>query len=1018
MYLSKLEIIGFKSFAQRTTVSFNEGVTSIVGPNGSGKTNIVDAIRWCLGEQKSITLRSDKMENVIFNGTNSKKPMGMAEVSLTIQNNKGILPTEYSEVTITRRIFRSGESEYLLNKNICRLKDITNLFMDTGMGSNAYSVIEFKMIETILSNKADERRTMFEEAAGVNKYKLRRRLALRKLDEVKSDLVRVNDIVDEIGKKVNSLERQAKKADKYNKISSTLRKLELNLSERELALFNLQKQEAKQKKDGNFQKKILIESELSKLENDLKTVKIKLTGIEKELENKRAELSSSTEKIFTVQRNISVKEERKNSLEKNVERFRQELEELNLQLTETEDFIRENDVIINEFNRSVSLKETEKQKNRNTLDNYVVELEEKRNQLKNRSGISLNKFKEITNKENELSNLQNLLESKNNAIAKLNNRIQTLTNNIAKTVGFIEELNQEKSETENKLSEAENIYTLKQKEKEELEKKLNSLKEKELEDKGLINNIKDKIGFIQDLIDNLEGVSNGAKALLENNAWSSGNAFLVAHIGNSKEKFRFAVEISLKNYLNNILVESLDDLKNGIEYLKNNRSGKASFFITTYKTTQKKTLIDQIEQFLLNKKITKLQKENGFIGWATEFIQTENKWKPFFEKMLFQTAIVDSLDNAISLSQKYPKFNFATLDGDYIDNTGNVVGGSEPKLNDSLFGRKQLLEELKNEFPKREEELKKLKNEIGAVEEKINNINLKVLSERGRLLVNDLANVEKQIAQLEFEEKKASDDIEKARSEVHNLAVESNRLDTQINELRTSLEIKKDEKLKIDGKREILENEFNKFELEFNTLMSNQNNLNLEIERLKGEKKNAENAIKRAEESIMMIKKSISKRKYDITSSNEEIDSLRNIIEEKQIEYEQLEQGKAALQKEENDIDLKFNNIRFQITEIENKQNTLRQDRELLSDEIHNFDMSLRELGIKISNLIESIHENYSFNIELKSFDDLDIFDFKGRTDEVHILKQQVKNLGPINLLAYSEFEEEKERLAFLTNQR
>ena len=249
MYLSKLEILGFKSFALKTVINFNEGMTSIVGPNGCGKTNIVDSIRWVLGEQRSGTLRSDKMENVIFNGTGARKPMGMAEVSLTIHNNKGILPTEYTDVTITRRIFRSGESEYLLNKNICRLKDITNLFLDTGIGANAYSVIELKMVETILSNKADERRTMFEEAAGVNKYKLRRRLALRKLDEVKADLTRVNDIVTEVEKKVNSLERQAKRADRYNRISTTLRELELNLAEREFALFHFQKAEALKLKD-------------------------------------------------------------------------------------------------------------------------------------------------------------------------------------------------------------------------------------------------------------------------------------------------------------------------------------------------------------------------------------------------------------------------------------------------------------------------------------------------------------------------------------------------------------------------------------------------------------------------------------------------------------------------------------------------------------------------------------------------------------------------------------------------
>ena len=263
-----------------------------------------------LVNKKAVHLRSDKMENVIFNGTANKKPMGMAEVSLTIENNKGILPTEYSEVTITRRIFRSGESEYLLNKNLCRLKDITNLFMDTGIGANAYSVIELKMVETILSSKAEERRTMFEEAAGVNKYKLRRRLALRKLDEVKTNLNRVNDIVSEVEKKVNSLERQAKKADKYNKLSTTLRELELDLSEREFALFNFQKDEAKLKKEENFKRKVSIESELAKLDEEIKKIKEELSGKEISLKSKRAEVTLQTEKIYNIQKNISVNEER------------------------------------------------------------------------------------------------------------------------------------------------------------------------------------------------------------------------------------------------------------------------------------------------------------------------------------------------------------------------------------------------------------------------------------------------------------------------------------------------------------------------------------------------------------------------------------------------------------------------------------------------------------------------------------------------------------------------------------
>jgi chromosome segregation protein len=269
LYLSKLEIFGFKSFAQKTPIKFNDGITSIVGPNGCGKTNIVDAIRWCLGEQRSSTLRSDKMENVIFNGTSSRKPMGMAEVSLIIENTKGILPTEYTDVTITRRIFRSGESEYLLNKNLCRLKDITNLFMDTGIGANAYSVIELKMVETILSSKAEERRTMFEEAAGVNKYKLRRRLALRKLEEVKADLTRVNDIVNEVAKNVSSLERQAKKADRYNNLSSHLKEIELELAEREFSWFLQKSSEIIFSKEENNKKKNHLEDEMTVLSEKL-----------------------------------------------------------------------------------------------------------------------------------------------------------------------------------------------------------------------------------------------------------------------------------------------------------------------------------------------------------------------------------------------------------------------------------------------------------------------------------------------------------------------------------------------------------------------------------------------------------------------------------------------------------------------------------------------------------------------------------------------------------------------------
>ncbi len=1017
MYLSKLEILGFKSFAQKTVVNFNEGVTSIVGPNGCGKTNIVDAIRWCLGEQRSGTLRSDKMENVIFNGTSNKKPMGMAEVSLSIENNKGILPTEYSAVTITRRIFRSGESEYLLNKNICRLKDITNLFMDTGIGANAYSVIELKMVETILNNKTDERRVMFEEAAGVNKYKLRRRLALKKLDEVKADLTRVNDIVSEVEKKVNSLERQAKRADKYNKVSSTLRELEIELAERELAFYNQQKKEAREIKEQNFQAKINLESELAKLDDEIKVIKQQLSEIEYQLKIKRSELNAETEKIYNVQNNISVSVERKNSLEKNIERFKQELEELSRQLAATEKIISDGALSLKDFEDKIESKEAERYSVKEKLNRLKEELDEKRNFLKTQADILLDKFKEITGKENELSNIEKSLQSKNSSISKLNDKIQSLTGNIAKTVGYLEELSQEKKETEDKLAEAEEIYLQKQREKETLEKELNSLRAKELEIKSAINSIKDKINFIQNLIDTLEGVSKGAKALIANGDWARGEKVLLAHTGNSPEEYRFAIEASLKNNLNNILIESLEDLKSGIEYLKNNEIGKATFSIVNV-FDGSKSLLEKISESISRRKAKKLSKENGFKGWAKDFIQADAKWKFYFDKILSKTAVVDTLDTAFSLSSKFSDFNFAALNGDYLDRTGIIEAGSAPRLDDSLFGRKQLLEKLKDEYPLREEELNILRQKIQSTEGKISEIDLKVLSERGRLLVNDLANVEKQIAQFEFEKQKANDEIEKTRHEIQDLVSESNKLDNEYNELQNALSNQIEEKKKADDNQHLLEEDFKKFELEYNAVVSEQNKLNLELERLLGEKKNSENAIHRANESIENIKKSVSKREYDITSSGEEAEALVINISDKRSELGKLELGKHALIEEEKKIDAEYKAVQEQITKIENQQRSLRKERDNVSETVHSSEMKLNELGMKISALQENMQENYSLTIELKEFQDNDTFDFKQRSDDVHALKQQIKNLGPINLLAYSEYEEERSRFEFLNKQR
>lgn len=1018
MHLSKLEIFGFKSFANKTGLSFSRGITGIVGPNGCGKTNIVDAIRWCLGEQKSSTLRSDKMENVIFNGTRNKKPMGMAEVSITFLNDDGKLPSEYTEVTITRRIFRSGESEYLLNKNICRLKDITNLFMDTGMGTNAYSVIELKMIETILSSKAEERRRMFEEAAGVNKYKLRRRLALKKLDEVKADLTRVNDIVSEVEKNVRSLERQAKKADKYNQVQSVLREKELDLAEREFSLYVKNKNEEQQRIEEYTQRKEQVDIDIRKIENELIVFRTQINQVDSELRQKRSEIFSHTEKLHTAQRNISVSEERLKSLESNLDRFKKELEELHFQIESAEDSIIENQNKLDEFSSAIQKVESGITTTDDTILQRRNDVEGKRQQLKNLNEEALKVDKEISSKQNLLGNSQKTLTKADENVDRLNQRIQKITNDIAKTVGYLEDLSNEKTHAENKFEESEKIYSDKLKEKERLEKYLSELKNKELDEKSMLNALKDKIEFLQTLITNLEGVSKGSKVLIENSNWTEKDKTLFADVGNTEEKYRFALEAALKTVLNNLLIENFEDLQKASSYLKNNDLGKASFYLLNGSENGKKTFVEKLGVYSLKRKAKKIEKEESFLEWTLSLVKTDDKWKPYFDKVLSNTAVVKNLDAAIDLSHKYTGYNFVTLEGDIVQSSGIVEAGSSPKQDETLFGRKQLLVNLKNELPNYQKNLEKLKEEIELTEEQISSIDLKSLSEQGKLILNDITNLEKQISQFEFEKKKASEEIDKAQQQIQEYAKESNHQQDEINELNSQIEKLKEQKHNLDYKIVDLEVELKNFETNFNNLVEEHNQKKLELERLRGQLQNTKNIINRAEENKATIISTIEKRESDISETSAEIELIKESTQDVRFELDDLNFEKQKLSEQETEIENKLKSIKEEASKFENELSKFRSERQEVSDYIHGADVKLNEMNFRLENLVEHIKEEYTTDLEFKEFEDNETFDFKERRNEVHGLKEQIKNLGPINLLAYSEYEEERERMEFLQNQR
>ena len=1016
MYLSKLEIFGFKSFANKTVINFNRGITGIVGPNGCGKTNIIDAIRWVLGEQKSSTLRSDKMESVIFNGTRGKKPMGMSEASLTLVNDKGILPTEYSEVTITRRIFRSGESEYLLNKNICRLKDITNLYMDTGMGTNAYSVIELKMIDTILSSKADERRHLFEEAAGVNKYKLRRRLTLKRLDDVKRDLVRVNDIVTEVDKVVRSLSRQAKKADKHNQITSILREKEIDLAEREFANFTSQLNDLHESKSLADTQKEQIDIDTRKLETELIQFRDKISLIEDELSTKRGELSLNTNELHERQRNISVTEERDKVLQRNLGNYKSEIEEFEYQVTINEDSISSNKDELLDFERLVAQKEEVLENSQLELSIKREELEAFRTSVKEEGEKVATIEKEISSFENQIGNSQSSLERVNREIIRFEQVIQNTTSDIAKTVGYLEELTQELVEVEHKILDSDNEYVQKEKEKENLEENLANLYSKELEEKNLLAGLNNKIELLQSLISNLEGISKGSKILLENSSWTKGERAIIADVGDTKEEYRLALNAALKDVLNNLFVAHIDELNKAIKYLKKNELGKASFYLLEMPTNNN-NLINKVIEFDKKRKVKKLSAEKSFIGWANEFVISESKWAPYFDKLLSNIVVTNNLESAIKLHKKYHKFSFVTLEGDFVQSNGLIEAGSAPQLDETLFGRKQHLENLKKEFPRYEANLEDISNQIRATKENISKIDLRDLSDRGRTLLNEKTNIEKQIAQIEFKKEKANEEVDLSQSKINELVTETSKLSSTIDELNNNLDSIKVDHEKAKIQYEVKESEQKENEENFNAFFNEYNQTKLELERVRGQLTNTKESIKRGEEDRVKIDSSIEKRRNDIERTNEELYSLQSIIDENQIEYDKLAEVRSELVSDEETIESRLKEIKTESSQLESNLSKYRSDRQRISDLIHSDAVKMSEFKLRKENLVDHISEEYSITLEFKELDNSE-FNFKEISSEVHSLKQQLKNLGPVNLLAYSEYEEEQERLDFLTGQR
>ena len=900
MYLSKIEIIGFKSFAQRINVSFDSGVTAIVGPNGCGKTNIVDAIRWALGEQRYSTLRSDKMEDVIFNGTKNRKAVGLAEVSLTIENTKGILPTDYSEVTITRRVFRSGESEYLLNKVSCRLKDIVDLFMDTGMGSDAYSVIELKMVETILSDKTDERRRLFEEAAGVTKYKFRRKAAIRKLEDVQQDLARVNDIVKEVQKTVNSLERQAKKAEQYNEVSNRLKALEIDLLEREYAYLHNKLKPIDEKFILATTDKTKINEELQQQEDQIEHLRQGLDEIEEQLTDTQRLSASIFEEIHRAEEKILVANERQNSLTINIERYEKEKEDLHSQ---NELLQREKELLqVRRENNLKDLQTSEVMFKELKVEHQCLleDVDKRKVVVAALKDEVLRIAHEIVEKRGEQERIKARIDNISGRVDR-STEDNTLYNiDIEKVEEQIKQLTIQDREFRKRFVEAEMQLYAKQQSKESLNQELEKHRAKNLDLKHEIERKTSKIEFFRRMLESHEGFSEGTKYLLNHEAWKKKQITTVADIIHSSEKYRVAIETALAEIANVVVVEKVEDVYSALDDLKRQDKGKTTFLCLQW--------IPQIKRSC-KRKLPHV--------WVSDVVECDEKYRPLLNFLLDDVVIIDTFDAAKKVFSELSSVRCVTLDGQFVSSSGLLKGGSRRFDEGGLINKRSQIAEL-------EQEIHLLNGEVKVVSSK----ETEVLKQYGEMSIEperaavkgvekEMTAIEMRIAQLEFEKKRAFEGVERNKIEIESLNTEIVQLRQQYDQTGRDLLALESKKSAQEAVANIAIREFESLELTLSEKTKTVNELEIKVITLQGEVRNTERDIERADARLNDINLTWTRRSDEIARAQEELTRLYNDVEILSHELSKLRREFEIIEHKKKEIEGAYSTRRNELHQIE-----------------------------------------------------------------------------------------------------
>ena len=1012
MFLKSLEIRGFKSFADKTELKFKKGITAVVGPNGSGKSNISDSVRWVLGEQSVKTLRGGKMEDVIFAGTQFRKPVGLAQVSLTLDNEDGSLSSDYNEVTVSRRIFRSGEAEYLINGTKCRLKDITQLFMDTGIGKEGYSLIGQGKIEAVLSGKPEERRNLLEEAAGIVKYKSRKEEAEKKLSNTDTNLVRIRDIISTYEERIEPLRIEREKALKYKTISEELTSKEVSLSvhfinEIEVILkeFN---EDVATREENIKNKKLQLLDEKERL-NELKA---KIEGIEKRTSENKAEYYNKKDNITKLSNEILLINERINNINSIISKNTQELKELNVKIT-----------VINEEKERIEADLEESKEEQKNKGNEILELEKRTGQAQSDLSKMEDNIKNL--KENQFELLRGHSDIKNSIILITNDikarmeREEILGSSFSSVEGNIKintatltgiQMTLESYKSEVNFLEV--GISEKRKSIVSLNSKAIALDKDLREVNKVINGLEANKTMLTNLEKHYEGYNRSVKTLMEeidkgNTPYAQGTKVL-GEIFSVDKEYETAIEIALGAGISNVITEDDKIAKDLINYLKKNNMGRATFLPLNNIRGNKLSL---------DKNLTSL---DGYIGIASDIISFSPKYEKAINNAVGRTIICRDMDSALNLSKKgNNNYRIVTLSGELIAPGGALTGGSLQKKFTNILGRKREIEEITETLNNKKEELSKKSNELEALRVKIKTLDEEILNDKDNIHFKNIekAKKESEINSLRNETQRLSHNLEVSKGEI-------SRNKDEINTLNKNLELKNKELSNIEGEDSFNKEKTTELESNLDSVKNKLQEMREKLTELKVKKASHDEVLTGKLGEVFRkgneIDEYLDKAKdleEENKNSNENIQILNDSIKDKQ-EVIKEEETKMVILEES------FKDEEVAKIKLKEEQNTKESKISEISDIINKEEGELNKKEIQRAksemerdNLYTKLNEELELTLAEAMDIAVEVEDTSKYKEDISRLKSKITALGTVNLAAIEEYEEVKEKYEFMYGQ-